>query len=312
VKLEKGMKVFYDCPSMGDDAESDSFFRKYRHKTATIVGFGEYYVGLLDKAGRSPGVYVKPNSVHVRFSGERHVHHNLNLKFFVLVDPVVTVKATPEPLNGKVRDLPYPILFYPGDVVKKNDNPEPRIIESVDVDDTGKVFYFLAERKEDKEKREEENARLRDEHKKKTTNFLERLFPPSRDYQEEKYLGKQLKLIKRGNVYHLYSGTGRLAFDSHDEELTFWSQDGISETVFGSNGIFVIFEWSFDGAFKKFEKREGDIIVMSGEPYKDVRGITRERFTLRKLLPPFKRYRRRVRALTKPSVAVVDFSLTGE
>jgi hypothetical protein len=297
---------------MGDDAESDAFFRKYRHKTATIVGFGETYVGLLDKNGRPPGVYIKPNSVHVRFSGERHVHQNLNLSLFVLVGPATTVKAEPDLLSGKVSDLPHPILFYPGDVVKKNNYPEPRIIESVDVDDTGKVFYFLSERKEDKEKREEENARLRDEHKKKTTDFLERLFPPTRDYQEEKYLGKQLKLVRRGNMYCLYSGAGRLAFDSHDDELAFWSQDGISETVFGGHDSIMIFEWSFEGAFKKFEKREGDIIVMSGEPYKDVRGITRERFTLRKLLPPFKRYRRRVRALTKPSVAVVDFSLTGE
>lgn len=314
VQVKPGMKVVFDCPFGGDDWESDEFFHVYRGRVATIIGFGEDYVGPLDQQGRSPGTYAKKNSINVCFLGEKKVHYNLNRGLFVLLDPTVSVELADEKsLFGRMGDLPHPILFYPGDTVCVKGDDEVRSIASIEFDEHGDISYVLTERQVDREKREAQNHAQREAHNKEAKVWLDKLLPPREIPPTKKTCtASQLSLVQKGNVRRLYSGKHDFVFSSPQEEIAFWMQKGVSETVYGGyRGM--VYEWPEKEALKKFKKGECDIMELrpsSGStvifdpdtpsstiPYK---------FVLRKLLPFFKKYRRRVRALSRSNV-IIDF-----
>jgi hypothetical protein len=266
VVLKEGMRLFYDCPSIsGESFEADNFFRKYQGKTGVIAGFPTTLVGPFDEEGRLPGTYLTPYGIHVRFDGEEKVNQDLNLDFFVLLDPTITVTNEEFERAQRSGDLPNPILFYPGDKVREQDDllQVPRVVQEVGFDEDGEVLYVLA-------KTSEAHCLPKTE----TTAI-------------------NLVLIERGQAYDLYNDPSKLSFGSAEEELRFWSQDGLSVTFYGSEDDVPEYERSLAEVRKCVEQGEGDLILASER----ISIGERQVYTVRILHGAFAEHRERVRKL---------------
>lgn len=319
VQVAEGMNVYYDGPMMsGEDYRSDAFFKKYRGMTGRVKGFPEKFVGPLDSKGCWPGVYIKPGYIHVKFEGEEKVHQGLNLHHFILLDVGQTVVPTASLEHQKVRDLPEPIEFWPGDQVHKANDllHGTRFVEDVRIGDDGVVTYVLSEITEAQQQRQsEKEAEITKHHEntKKSDDPMAgfRLGVAFMDHpRTENCKASDLSFVARGNVYHLYHDPSQLAFTSPQEEVTFWGKDGVSRTVYS---IYMQrYEWPLDDAKKLVEKGEGDLVIASKQ-YENVIVTGRGGdFKVRKLHPCFAQHSERVRmlslSLAKPPVEIETYT----
>ncbi len=251
VSLAIGTRILYDCPLMGDDYRSTEFFKQYRGKQGSIVGFQHQVVGLLDSRGRLPGVYVDPSGVDVRFDGETKIHRGLNTNHLVAIDASQTASSATASNFERVGDLSQRIRFYPGDRVRKEGDDEVRLVENVRFG-MDELEYVLSESAEMKQTRE---ARKAARESLITAGGL--LFP-----QAEYTSGRGYVLASRGNVYHLYCAPEKLSFESPQAELAFWAMDGISKTVHGGrNGEH--YEFPLVNARQMVEAGQGDFVIKS-------------------------------------------------
>ncbi|MDQ1300029.1 MAG: hypothetical protein QG636_697 [Patescibacteria group bacterium] len=304
VVLREGMRLFYDCPSMsGESFESDNFFRKYKGKTGIIAGFPITLVGPFDSKGRLPGSYLTPGYMHVRFEGEEEFHQSLNLHHFVLLDPTTTV--TDEEFDEAQRsgDLPHPILFYPGDTVYKQDDllQVRRVVQEVKFGTAGIPLYVLSETSEATERRMADKAADHAEREARREASPDNLpllsgFCSHDRPETETCEGTNLVLLERGHSYYLYHDPSKLSFASAEEELDFWSQDGLSKTFYGPRRLFRTWEWSLAQARALLEEGKGDLIVTSRMP-RGRRDDSEQKYTVRILHAGFAEYRDRVRQL---------------
>ena len=304
VHLREGMRLFYDCPSMsGESFEADNFFKKYQGKTAVIASFPTAPVGPLDRRGRVPGVYLKSKSVNVQFEGEDQIHYGLSLHHFVLLDTTTTVSDAEYSALQRVGDLPHPVLFYPGDTVRKSNDllQVPRKVQEVKFNDAGIPLYVLAETAESIEKRRADKAaeaiRRREEGTSDPARLLTMLvssydFPRTEICEET-----NLVLLERGAVYALYNESERPSFDSTGEELAFWAQDGISNTYYGSRHGRPYWEWPLETARTLVKEGKGDLILGSRASFLRDEGLALQ-CTVRVLHPCFSQHRDWVRELT--------------
>ena len=300
VEVREGMRFYYDCPGMGDDFRSNAFFEKYKGREGVIVGFPTERVGILDSKGRIPGIYVSPTGVNVKFDGEEEVHNGLNLGHFVLVEPASTVVPEKSLNDQRLGDLEYEILFYPGDVVHKTDDllRNPRMVDKVILMNDGTINYRLAETPEDESARkaedEEERAKAREK------DGFEGVFAAMsvRSFaRTEQVKGEEIVMVERGNLHHLYTDPSQMTFADAVEEIRFWSQDGLSATVYAKNRRMPRWEFTLDLAQAIVEKGEADLII-EREQFKNVT-VTPDhgKFRVRKLHERFAAHRERVREL---------------
>lgn len=303
VRVAEGMRVYYDCPMCSEDFQSARFFEQYRGKTGLVKGFPEKFIGPLDSHGRMPGVYIKPGYIHVQFEGEEKIHYSLNLNHFVLLDAGQTVVPAVALEHQKVRELPEPIEFWPGDSVREADDllQGVRAVEDVRIEDDGAVVYVLAETAEARQQRADEVSRLREEAKKNTNPTAELWFGLDlmADVPHNKNCtAGDLALVARGNVHHLYRDPSRLAFASPEKEITFWGKDGVSRVIYVDSNGMPRHEWPLDDARRLVENGEGDLVIASKQ-YKHVAIVGRDGgFRVRKLHACFAEHRERVRTLS--------------
>lgn len=302
VVLREGMRLFYDCPTMsGDSFAADNFFRKYQGKTATIASFPSAPVGPFDRKGRLPGVYLLPGGINVKFEEEEEVHECLNLAHFVLLDSTTTVPHDEYERAQRVSDLH--LLFYPGDTVYKGDDllQGLRVVQEVKFAQNGESLYVLAETSEATERRKAAKVAERQEEQAKRASDPARLpmMPFSgHDYPlTETCDGASLVLVERGPAYFLYTDPSKLTFASPEEELSFWAEDGLSKTFYGSRQHIPNWEWSLEKAREIVEQGKGDLILASGRS-PSLRGDGAPKYTVRVLHSSFDQHRSRVRELT--------------
>lgn len=307
VVLREGMRLFYDCPAMsGESFAADSFFKKYHGKTATIAGFPTTPVGPFDRRGRLPGVYLSPGSINVQFEGEEEIHEGMNLVHFILLDPTTTVPYDEYDRAQRVGDLH--LLFYPGDTVHKGDDllQGPRVVQEVKFAQNGEPLYVLAETTEATERRMAAKAAEREVERAKRASDPSRMpmMPFSgHDYPlTETCDGVSLVLVERGPAYFLYSDPSKLAFASPEEELSFWTEDGLSKTFYGSRQHVPHWEWSLEKAREIVEQGKGDLILASRRS-SSLRGGGAPKYTVRTLHSCFDQHRSRVRELTLATAA---------
>jgi hypothetical protein len=301
-----GARVYYDCPHMsGEDYRSDEFFRKNRGKTGVLKNFCERIVGVLDSRGRLPGVYVDPKCINVQFDGEEKVHTGLNIAHFVLIGGGETVGPDTDLNDQKIRDLPHPLMFWPGDLVRKTNDllHTVRAVEEVLIEDP--VRYALAETVEERKKREsdlEADVAQRQEAAGKSGDpmaFFGIGLARMTDFPRiERCAGEELALLERGNVHHLYNDPERLAFASPADELLFWAQDGVSHTVYDEREALPRYEWSLNEAKQLVQDGAGDLVIASKEFKNVIITGRRGEFKVRKLHRCFSQHRERVRMLS--------------
>jgi hypothetical protein len=305
VKLSVGMRLLYDCPLMsGDSFEADNFFRKYRGQTAVIESFPSKPIGLLDRRGRVPGLYLRDKGINVQFEGEEQVHTGLNLIHFVLLDPTTTLTDEEYEQTQRVGDLPNPLLFYTGDeVYKKGDLlQEPRTVGEVRFSDNGETIYVLTETTESKERREAERAARIEKRKAEAADDMSRIsasmlsimpsFPAN-----EPCRGDELELISRGNIYHLYNSPEQLAFASPQSELSFWGMDGISQRVYGKEYA-PTSERPLKTARAMVKDGKGDLFLAVSRATSRMFGRDEQLYSVRRLHDCFAGHREHVRELS--------------
>lgn len=269
MRLQPGCRLYYDCPSRGESFEGDQFFNKYRGKYAEFVEYARELVGPLDHKGRMPGSYLHPGGIDVRFEGETEVHKDRNIHHFIVVD---TSKATL--LNSvdqmRLGDLPSPVLFYPGDMVRFLKKPAsalsdgPYEISSVFLK---KIFtsggmprYDVRAGVAEHEKREADYRALPD---KERPIFSSLLVPISWSAE-----GHDLELVARGNVWKLYHEPEKLSFSSDKEEAKFWCGSGLSyhvsqatiDSVLGAPKRSDPIGYTFAKAWSVFESTLADLV----------------------------------------------------
>jgi hypothetical protein len=312
--LKPGCRLYYDCPLGGDSWKARQFFDKYRGKNATFVGYAEDLIGVLDFKGRMPGRYVDPKGLQVRFDGEETVHPNINILHFIVQDddPAHVSLANPAEKAGCLGDLPHPILFYPGDIVrflKKPDNQgtsdEPRKVRAVFIN---KPFTMDGvPRYEVMETPTEREARIEQFHNdnKGRPEGQRLVLATLPDRLGWNTTGEDIELVARGNVWALYHDPSQLSFDSDESESAFWTNRGISSRVSGSDaderGTMARFISSANGrtledAWRLFTAGEADAL----EP-NDLRGNldNQPSHLMYKLHECWAEHRERVRALTQ-------------
>ncbi len=303
IQLKVGMRLFYDCPSMSmEDFESDRFFRKYHGRIATIVSFPSVLFGPLNNDGRLPGLYLEPESVNVQFDGEEIVHNHKYLHHFVLFDTASTMTWDEYAASQRAGDLPHPVLFYQGDKVHKKSDllQETRLVSDVKFSDDGEILYILAETPEAKAIRKAERAARIEEERAQDAKDPDPLhipmaaLMPSFPYTET-CRGEDLCLVTRGNVYYLYNEPENLSFSSNDDEMAFWSQDGISKTVYGKESWRGIWAWPLNEAQDMLRRGDGDLMVMVDRKKSRVFDESGQRFTVRRLHDCFAYHRDRIR-----------------
>ncbi len=300
VQVKIGMRVYYDCPHGSScDYKSDSFFKSNREKTGIITGFEEVYVGPLDSDGRLPGVYQKTGVIQVRFDGEEE-SHLLNSNHLILLSEAVSVPSknllVPEPLH----DLPNPIEFYPGDIIYKADDllQTPRIVANVKIQDDGTVVYNVCETKEEQAYRKKQDSKKAQEGRAAGYVSFGDMFSFQRTDQ---CAADELHLISYGNVHHLYTNPSKMKFDSPEEEISFWAQREISETVYSDSpmGRKYRYEYPRELAQELVREGKGDFILASRE-YENINLVGRSGdHTVRRLRPIFAKHRERVRKLAE-------------
>ncbi len=224
--LEVGTRLYYACPAMSpEDVKTDRFFKKYKSKEATVVGFQTEYVGPLDYRGRMPGAYYT-DGLKVRFDGEDDVHA-IKPNHFIVLGPA---RVTDEETSRYAGELPQPIQFYPGDVVAEISDSlnTPRVVCKVSIQADGTQLYHLFET--------DEELRARGILEENTRSGKGNHFSPNFSYPHTKVTaGQNLTSIQRGNVHCLYTDPTELGFASAKEEVNFWAQEGMSHIVFSGN-----------------------------------------------------------------------------
>ena len=291
--LEPGCRLYYDCPLMGDSFASNRFFSKYRGKYANFLEYCKQPVGVLDRKGRLPGFYVNAEDILVEFEdGEKHA---LNILHFIVVDASKAKLADVSDHDQKMSDLLSPILLYPGDQVRFLSKSSEHIL-----DDSGK-FNEIEEVMFDEG----------------VTSFGTPCYGVAKtevtDYKwtrirtTAKYKDEDLTVVTRGNVWALYTDPSKLSFESDEEELVFWSHDGISQMIPDVHAdrlkregrMSYFFGDSLEDSWKQFTSDEADIIVEALQVNID----DPIRYNARRLHDCFAQHRERVRAVTERLLA---------
>lgn len=310
VRLEPGCRLYYDCPLGGDDFRSQQFFEKYHGKYATFVGYSEKHIGVLDSQGRMPGRYINPDGIRVRFEGEEE-EHGLNIRHFILADGEKATLAEGYSEDQRVGDLPHPILYYPGDMVrfklyKEGRENAPRLVRQVFVSDglfatdgipRYEVMETEHEARERNRKFDEENAK-RPDGRKLVKSLLNDRHGWNTSHEE-------IELVSRGNVWALYNDPSKLTFASDEEESEFWAKDGIGKRASSKKAEArsryalaseIADDHSLEAVYKLFTSGEADVINRS--EIARIREIP-DRYVARKLHECFAEHRERVHALTQ-------------
>lgn len=229
----------------------------YLGKRVEFLRYAEVLVGPLDPMGRRPGRYVDRHSVIVKYSDGELKAPTKDIDF---------AGTYPKPpaahiQNGvgeveRLGDLPYPIGLWPGDRIKDyGRNKEWFTVAAISFDDDGKPVYELWN----------------------DTGLVKLIlhFKPSGGW------------LDRGNIYHLYNDPENLKFGSDEEELVFWSQEGIGVCGlgYGNSGHTL---WACADSFRK---GHADVILQA-EP-------SREWYRAYKLHDIFAQRRNYVRAFTE-------------
>ena len=271
---------------------------KYHGQRAEFVDYDSYLVGVLDYRGLMPGTYRNRGLMLLKFDdGGQHL---ISAKDVVVL-PGLYVRhqhlADEEQELERVGDLPHPILFYPGDKVWVKGQADffpddQHEVRSVFV---GNEMFAPGgiPRYEVMETDGEQTARVREEDRKNIRK------PPGQRVMRHYYVdrmgrnmaGDDLELAERGNVWALYNDPSKLVFESSEDELRFWTQDGISRRTFGDE------RQGLELVYNLFAKGHFDLVKPS-DFYNTPRGspVWYEGFTLREY---FAEHRERVRALTK-------------
>ena len=281
VVLEPSCTLYYNCPILGDSFASNRFFSKYRGKYANFLEYCKQPVGVLDRKGRLPGIYVNAENILVEFEdGEKHA---LNTEHFIVVDVSNARLVDASDLDQKVSDLLGPILFCPGDQVRflTNDSEEIFEIDSVLFDDGLTTFGIPCYEMSKTEANPRGNplvisARVR---------------------------GEDIAVVTRGNVWALYNDPSKLSFESDEEELVFWSHDGISQMIpdvhadrLKREGRMSYFLGDpLEDSWKQFTSGEADIIVEALQINTDDPVL----YNARRLHDCFAQHRERVRSVTE-------------
>lgn len=168
---------------------------KYHGQLAQFVEYKKIFVGPLDMQGRMPGVYADPTTLVVKFSdGAQYSLHATNLKALPGLQVRFDRPLPPGAEDARIGDLPHPIQFWPGDLVKLN-KKTPSVEQSVrgaSFNSEGALQY---------------------------------------DVGEGSVGGDHLDMVKRGNVWALYNDPTKLRFESDEEERSFWASEGISSRL---------------------------------------------------------------------------------
>lgn len=298
VKLWLGASVIVNLRT-AEGHEAREFQAEYNGQIAAVVGFESVYVGPLHHGGLLPGVYPG-EQVCIRLGNGNRQWVRPHM---LVLNEMVTTKATSQLSRVEPKPLPRKIRYYPDDVVRRQSDPlkERRKVVRVEVKENGEVFYCLSQTAAAKMEYEERLA----EYKKRGRIGLG-LANLGLSSQTERSDGAGLKLVARGNVYHLYEAPKKLRFTSDVEELAFWARDGVSERVSTGSGPYLASKNPLRGEFtlkearKLVERGEGDLIVKpapSGVIWVE-NGADRGGHHVYKLHDCFSEHRERVRALT--------------
>lgn len=179
----------------------------YIGKRVTFVRYAEVLVGPLDPMGRRPGRYTDRDNMIVRYSeGELRVP----VKEVRFVDMYPKPPAAHIP-NGfsqvdRLGDLPDQIVFWPGDKIRSVGERHPLhcVVTEVCLSIDEKPRYEVGG---------SECAQL----------------------HYRMYVPENHQVVCRGNVYKLYHDEP-LSFASDEEELAFWTREGISVCGLGRQG----------------------------------------------------------------------------
>jgi hypothetical protein len=291
LKLQVGTRLLYNCPAMSpEDHKSDAFFKKYRGREATVAGFVTEEVLPFNRIGRKPGLYYNNRQLRIQFDGDTEVHDKLNLNHFVVVGPADLV---PGRADDFVSDLPEDPTFYPLDIVMKSDDllAVPQMVASLQHNQRGLLQFELSDTEEVKQARLQKDRSDRDQAREEG-----RWVPALSLRSGEIADASELRLISRGNGYHLYHDHTKMSFASTEEELSFWVLDGISKVVHMNE------RWWFPlkRAQEIIASGAGDIIIESVHATRD--DDTCEVLRLHDL---FGQHRGRIRALADGVVVSV-------
>jgi len=300
VELRPGCKLYYACPlGPTDNFNTTAFFNKYHGKTATFVAPTQKLHGPLNREGKKPGRYANPSYINVKFEGEEKVHTGLNLVHFVVIDIDRThVWLTESTADQRLGDLPYPILFYPGDSVRLKELPEgradvPRLVSSIWLEDShmhgGLPGYQVHENDDEFAARKKE-----------------REFPVDIMHKSWNMPADKLELVAHGNVWALYNKPGMMSFASDEQESAFWAQSGISTMTSALDPagadtdqriMSSAFGQTLEQAWQGFLAERVDVINLRERA--GGRADETPRYMSHKLQPCFRDHRVRVRDLTK-------------
>lgn len=301
VEVRVGMRFYYDCPGMGDDFRSNAFFQKYQGRQGVIVGFPTERVGILDSKGRTPGVYIKPSGVNVKFDGEEEVHNSLNLGHFILIEPTSTVVLTKSLNDQRLGDLEHEVLFYPGDTVHKSDDllRNPRVVDQVILMNDGTLNYRLAETPEDESARKvEDDAKRAKAREEDGIGGIISMMGVRSFARTEQVSGDDIVMVERGNLHHLYTDPTQMTFADAAEEVRFWSQEGLSATVYEKSRHIPRWDFTLELAQAMVEAGEADLIIEK-EQFNNIVVVPDEgKFNVRKLHERFASHRERVREVS--------------
>ncbi len=297
-KMEVGSRIIYSLNFPGEGFDARNFHKRYKGRTATIVGFPVEYIGPLDRKGRLPGTYIVSGYADIRFDDEEIVLMGINLNLFTLRDivPMIRYEEIP-PHQQRLSDLPYAIDFYPGDRVKRaNDLIQAiRTVYELLINGEGNITYMLEETADAKHARNEAEATRR----RTTKGYISAVIP----WHTREICGaKDLVLSTRGNVYNLYNEPENLIFPTDLDEMRFWGQDALSSMAF-KNDERGLLNWMFTlaEAQVKFSGGEGDLIVTNSV----MRHVSRgglgplDLYNVRMLHDQFVMHRDHVRKLSK-------------
>ncbi len=201
-ELVPGDGLKCDCPGW-DSHESKRFHENYNGKSATFVGYATHVIGPLDPRGRLPGLYADIHHIMVKFDGETDPK-KVDVGFFSLNHPR-SHKVLPAGFDfeaQRVGNLPFALLYYPGDTVRvvRVEHPDynPWLNKEGKVGGmTDKGSYFV--------------------------DFG--------DVQNLHFNPQGLEMVARGNVNYLYTDPSGMRFDLDEQEVKFWAHEGIMRAL---------------------------------------------------------------------------------
>ncbi len=291
LRLRPGSKMLFQPPETVYDGffgtrDRVPLFDKYRGQICEYVGPKLEYVGLDDPRDREPGGYCVPDDVVVKFSDGSQ--HTLDIRTLLALEGDIIVEDVSfrAPLSSQyVRELPEPIIFYPGDVVAHTSDllKTERVISECRVNkDTGNIHYVVLETSD------EQKAR-RTELQKHTAS----LDPANAHIQEElseAYLSNELsqaqdlELVKRGNSYYLYNDPSKLSFETEDEELEFWvrrSHAVLNDFKDHRDYVAGFLPWTLERALEQVSQGHADLFVPAHKSMRPFQGYRFSKLNLR-------------------------------